>query len=136
MNIKKVSEITDVSADTIRYYERIGLVPKIARKSSGVRDFAENDIAILEFVRCFRSAGMSIERLIEYMGLVQAGDSTVEARIDLLKEEQEELRSRLVEIQEALDRLDYKIENYQTILRGKESELFDEGRRASKKSGE
>ncbi len=79
---------------------------------------------------------MSIERLIEYMGLVQAGDSTVEVRIDLLKEEQEELRSRLVEIQEALDRLDYKIENYQTILRGKESELFDEGRRASKKSGE
>ena len=79
---------------------------------------------------------MSIERLIEYMGLVQAGNSTVEARIDLLKEEQEELRSRLVEIQEALDRLDYKIENYQTILRGKESELFDEGRRTSKKSGE
>jgi len=79
---------------------------------------------------------MSIECLIEYMGLVQAGNSTVEARIDLLKEEQEELRSRLVEIQEALDRLDYKIENYQTILRGKESELFDEGRRASKKSGE
>ena len=79
---------------------------------------------------------MSIERLIEYMGLVQAGDSTVEARIDLLKEEQEEVRSRLVKIQEALDRLDYKIENYQTILRGKESELFDEGRRASKKSGE
>lgn len=136
MNIKEVCEVTGLSADTIRYYERIGLVPKIARKSSGVRDFVENDIAILEFVRCFRTAGMSIERLIEYMGLVQAGDSTVEARIDLLKEEQEELRSRLVEIQEALDRLDYKIENYQTILRGKESELFDEGRRASKKSGE
>ncbi|MGQ7626378.1 stress response transcriptional regulator NmlR [Streptococcus suis] len=136
MNIKGVCEVTGLSADTIRYYERIGLVPKIARKSSGVRDFAENDIAILEFVRCIRSAGMSIERLIEYMGLVQAGNSTVEARIDLLKEEQEELRSRLVEIQEALDRLDYKIENYQTILRGKESELFDEGRRTSKKSGE
>ncbi|HFU4386917.1 TPA: stress response transcriptional regulator NmlR [Streptococcus suis] len=136
MNFKEVCEVTGLSADTIRYYERIGLVPKIARKSSGVRDFAENDIAILEFVCCFRSAGMSIERLIENMGLVQAGNSTVEARIDLLKEEQEELRSRLVEIQEALDRLDYKIENYQTILRGKESELFDEGRRASKKSGE
>ncbi|HFI0575846.1 TPA: stress response transcriptional regulator NmlR [Streptococcus suis] len=136
MNFKEVCEVTGLSADTIRYYERIGLVPKIARKSSGVRDFAENDIAFLEFVRCFRSAGMSIERLIEYMGLVQAGDSTVEARIDLLKEEQEELRSRLLEIQQALDRLDYKIENYQTILRGNESELFDEERRASKKSGE
>ena len=52
MNIKEVCEVTGLSADTIRYYERIGLVPKIARKSSGVRDFAENDIAILEFVRC------------------------------------------------------------------------------------
>lgn len=76
---------------------------------------------------------MSIERLIEYMGLVQAGDSTVEARIDLLKEEQEELRSRLSEIQQALDRLDYKIENYQTILRGAENQLFADGSSSFKK---
>ncbi|HFI0164121.1 TPA: stress response transcriptional regulator NmlR [Streptococcus suis] len=136
MNIKEVSQVTGLSADTIRYYERIGLVPKIERKSSGVRDFSENDVAILEFIRCFRGAGMSIERLIEYMGLVQAGDNTVKARIVLLKEEQEELRSRLVEIKKALNRLDYKIENYQTILKGKESKLFDEGRRISKKSEE
>ncbi|HEM6303926.1 TPA: MerR family transcriptional regulator [Streptococcus suis] len=136
MNIKEVSQVTGLSADTIRYYERIGLIPKIARKSSGVRNFSENDVAILEFIRCFRGAGMSIERLIEYMGLVQAGDNTVKARIVLLKEEQEELRSRLVEIQKALDHLDYKIENYQTILKGKESKLFDEGRRISKKSEE
>ncbi|MEI4321563.1 stress response transcriptional regulator NmlR [Streptococcus suis] len=133
MNIKEVSQVTGLSADTIRYYERIGLVPKIARKSSGVRDFVENDVAILEFIRCFRSAGMSIERLIEYMGLVQAGDSTVEARIDLLKEEQEELRSRLSEIQQALDRLDYKIENYQTILRGAENQLFADSSSSFKK---
>ncbi|MDE1691492.1 MerR family transcriptional regulator [Streptococcus suis] len=133
MNIKEVSQVTGLSADTIRYYERIGLVPKIARKSSGVRDFVENDVAILEFIRCFRSAGMSIERLIEYMGLVQAGDSTVEARLDLLKEEQEELRSRLSEIQQALDRLDYKIENYQTILRGAVNQLFADGSSSFKK---
>ncbi|HFI2430899.1 TPA: stress response transcriptional regulator NmlR [Streptococcus suis] len=133
MNIKEVSDVTGLSADTIRYYERIGLIPKIARKSSGVRDFSGNDVAILEFIRCFRSAGMSIERLIEYMGLVQAGDSTVEARIDLLKEEQEELRSRLSEIQQALDRLDYKIENYQTILRGAENQLFADGSSLFKK---
>ncbi|MGQ7509241.1 stress response transcriptional regulator NmlR [Streptococcus suis] len=133
MNIKEVSQVTGLSVDTIRYYERIGLVPKIARKSSGVRDFSENDVAVLEFVRCFRSAGVSIERLIEYMGLVQAGDSTVEARIDLLKEEQEELRSRLSEIQQALDRLDYKIENYQTILRGTENQLFADGSSSFKK---
>ncbi|HFI0633019.1 TPA: stress response transcriptional regulator NmlR [Streptococcus suis] len=126
MNIKEVSQVTGLSADTIRYYERIGLVPKIARKSSGVRDFVENDVAILEFIRCFRSAGMSIERLIEYMGLVQAGDSTVEARIDLLREEREELQTRLIEMQQALERLECKIENYQTKLRTIEKQLFEE----------
>ncbi|HFI0255828.1 TPA: stress response transcriptional regulator NmlR [Streptococcus suis] len=126
MNIAEVSQATGLSADTIRYYERIGLIPKIARKSGGVRVFSENDVAILEFVRCFRSAGMSIDRLIEYMGLVQEGNSTVEARIDLLKEEQAILRSRLSEIEQALERLDYKIENYQTFLEQKENQLFGE----------
>ncbi|HFI0119753.1 TPA: stress response transcriptional regulator NmlR [Streptococcus suis] len=126
MNIKEVSDVTGLSADTIRYYERIGLVPKVARKSSGVRDFSENDVAILEFIRCFRGAGMPIERLIEYMGLVQEGDSTVEARIDLLREEREELQTRLIEIQQALERLECKIENYQTKLRTIEKQLFEE----------
>ncbi|HFU3984663.1 TPA: stress response transcriptional regulator NmlR [Streptococcus suis] len=126
MNIKEVSQVTGLSADTIRYFERIGLVPKIERKSSGVRDFSENDVAILEFIRCFRGAGMSIERLIEYMGLVQEGDSTVEARIDLLREEREELQTRLIEIQQALERLECKIENYQTKLRTIEKQLFEE----------
>lgn len=126
MNIAEVSQATGLSADTIRYYERIGLIPKIARKSGGVRVFSENDVVILEFVRCFRSAGMSIDRLIEYMGLVQEGNSTVEARIDLLKEEQAILRSRLSEIEQALERLDYKIENYQTFLEQKENQLFGE----------
>ncbi|HFI0635187.1 TPA: stress response transcriptional regulator NmlR [Streptococcus suis] len=126
MNIKEVSQVTGLSADTIRYFERIGLVPKIERKSSGVRDFSENDVAILEFIRCFRGAGMSIERLIEYMGLVQEGDSTIEARIDLLREEREELQTRLIEIQQALERLECKIENYQTKLRTIEKQLFEE----------
>lgn len=126
LNIKEVSQVTGLSADTIRYFERIGLVPKIERKSSGVRDFSENDVAILEFIRCFRGAGMSIERLIEYMGLVQEGDSTVEARIDLLREEREELQTRLIEIQQALERLECKIENYQTKLRTIEKQLFEE----------
>lgn len=65
MNIKKVSEQTGISADTIRYYERIGLLPRVTRNKSGVRDFSERDIATLEFVRCFRKAGMSVESLIE-----------------------------------------------------------------------
>ncbi|MBT0922325.1 MerR family transcriptional regulator [Streptococcus lutetiensis] len=127
MNIKKVSEQTGVSADTIRYYERIGLLPRVRRNKSGVRDFSEQDIAALEFIRCFRSAGMSVESLIEYMSLVEEGEGTEKARMKILEEEREKLISRIAELQATKERLDYKIENYKNIILKKEESLFEEG---------
>lgn len=127
MNIKKVGEQTGVSADTIRYYERIGLLPRVRRNKSGVRDFSEQDIAALEFIRCFRSAGMSVESLIEYMSLVEEGEGTEKARMKILEEEREKLISRIAELQAAKERLDYKIENYKNIILKKEESLFEEG---------
>lgn len=126
MNIKKVSEQTGVSADTIRYYERIGLLPRVRRNKSGIRDFSEQDIATLEFIRCFRRAGMSVESLIEYMNLVEQGEGTEEARMHLLQEQREKLISRIAELQAAKERLDYKIENYKNIILKKEESLFEE----------
>ncbi|UVF03414.1 stress response transcriptional regulator NmlR [Streptococcus equinus] len=126
MNIKKVSEQTGVSADTIRYYERIGLLPRIKRNKSGIRDFSEQDIATLEFIRCFRRAGMSVESLIEYMSLVEEGEGTEEARLHILEEQREKLATRLDELQTALNRMDYKINNYKNIILQKEQTLFED----------
>ena len=126
MNIKKVSEQTGVSADTIRYYERIGLLPRVRRKKSGIRDFSEQDIATLEFIRCFRRAGMSVESLIEYMNLVEQGEGTEEARMHLLQEQRDKLDARIDELLATRNRMDYKIKNYQNILLEKENVLFDE----------
>ncbi|SDL27790.1 stress response transcriptional regulator NmlR [Streptococcus equinus] len=126
MNIKKVSEQTGVSADTIRYYERIGLLPRVRRNKSGIRDFSEQDIATLEFIRCFRRAGMSVESLIEYMNLVEQGEGTEEARMHLLQEQRDKLDARIDELLATRNRMDYKIKNYQNILLEKENVLFDE----------
>ncbi|WP_420543965.1 stress response transcriptional regulator NmlR [Streptococcus equinus] len=126
MNIKKVSEQTGVSADTIRYYERIGLLPRVRRNKSGIRDFSEQDIATLEFIRCFRRAGMSVESLIEYMNLVEQGEGTEEARMHLLQEQRDKLDARIEELLATRKRMDYKIKNYQNILLEKENVLFDE----------
>ncbi|WP_400260304.1 stress response transcriptional regulator NmlR [Streptococcus mutans] len=116
MNIKKVSGITDVSADTIRYYERIGLLPRITRTNSGVRDFTEREIGILEFVRCFRKAGMSVEALIEYISLLEEGEGTERERLRLLTEQRDEMDDRIYELNQARERLNYKIENYENII--------------------
>ena len=126
MNIKKVSEITDVSADTIRYYERIGLLPRITRTNSGVRDFTEREIGILEFVRCFRKAGISVEALIEYISLLEEGEGTERERLRLLTEQRDEMDDRIYELNQARERLNYKIENYENIIQKHEQKLFTE----------
>lgn len=126
MNIKKVSEITDVSADTIRYYERIGLLPRITRTNSGVRDFTEREIGILEFVHCFRKAGMSVEALIEYISLLEEGEGTERERLRLLTEQRDEMDDRIYELNQARDCLNYKIENYENIIQKHEQKLFTE----------
>ena len=126
MNIKKVSEITDVSADTIRYYERIGLLPRITRTNSGVRDFTEREIGILDFVRCFRKAGMSVEALIEYISLLEEGEGTERERLRLLTEQRDEMDDRIYKLNQARERLNYKIENYENIIQKHEQKLFTE----------
>ena len=125
MNIKKVSEVTGISADTIRYYERIGLMPRVTRNQSGIRDITEREIGLLEFVRCFRKAGVSVEALIDYVALLEEGEGTEEARLAILKEQAEKLDARLAELQAARERLAYKIDNYQELISQSERKLFD-----------
>lgn len=125
MNIKKVSEQVGVSADTIRYYERIGLLPNITRNQSGIRDFTEQEIKILEFVLCFRKAGVSVESLIDYVSLLVEGEGTELARLEILREELEGLESRISELTAARDRLQFKVENYENLIAGREKELFE-----------
>lgn len=116
MRIAEVVEKYGVSADTLRYYERIGLLPHVRRNASGIRDYGEEDCARISFVKCMRGANVSIEALIEYMQLFDRGDETLEARKEILIEQREEARKRLERIQAGLDRLDYKIAHYDGLL--------------------
>lgn len=69
MKIAEVSEKHGLSADTLRYYERVGLIPPVTRSKSGIRDYGEQDIRRVEFIKCMRSAGLPIEVLIDYVAL-------------------------------------------------------------------
>ena len=114
MNIKKASELCGVSTDTIRYYERIGILPPIPRNDKGIREFGDEELRWIDFVTHFRNAGMSIEKLAEYINLFGHGDHTIPARIELLEEEYNRLLEKREEIQRNLDHLEYKIKNYKT----------------------
>jgi MerR family transcriptional regulator, aldehyde-responsive regulator len=123
MKIAEVSEQYGISSDTLRYYERIGLIPPVNRNESGIRDYTELDIRRVEFAKCMRSAGLPVEVLIEYIGLVQQGDSTIEARKEILMEQRELLMSRMEQMQKTLDILNHKIEMYEKAVLKKEKEM-------------
>ena len=116
MRIAEVVEEYGLSADTLRYYERIGLLRPVRRNASGVRDYGEEDCARISFVKCMRGANVSIEALIEYMQLFDDGDSMLEARRQILIEQRDAARERLQRIQAGLDRLDYKIAHYDELI--------------------
>ena len=112
MIISEVSERYSMSQDTLRYYERVGLIPRVPRKPNGIRDYDESSCGWIEFIRCMRSAGLPIEVLIEYVALYQDGDSTQDARKQLLLNERNHLEQRINEMKETLMRLNKKIAHY------------------------
>lgn len=109
MTISEVSARFALSPDTLRYYERVGLISGVCRTKSGVRNYTEENCGWIEFIKCMRSAGLPIGVLIEYMKLVQQGDGSAGAREKLLVEQREQLLKKMNEMQETLDRLNYKI---------------------------
>jgi DNA-binding transcriptional MerR regulator len=124
MKIAEVSEQFGLSIDTLRYYERVGLIPPVHRNESGIRDYNELDLRRVDFIKCMRSAGLPIEILIEYVALVQKGDKNINARKEILVEQRDLLLARMQEMQKTLDILNYKIEVYENAVLKKEKQMI------------
>lgn len=113
MTIAETAKKYDISADTLRYYERIGLIPPVPRTRSGIRDYDESSCGWVEFTKCMRGAGLQIEALIEYVSLFRQGDETSDARKAILIEQRGQLAERITQMQQTLERLDRKIAHYE-----------------------
>lgn len=123
MTIAEVSRKYDISADTLRYYERIGLIPPVPRTRGGLRDYGEESCGWIQLMKCMRAAGVQIEALIEYVDLFQQGDATLDARKALLVEQRDQLVSRMAEMQASLDLLNQKIDRYEQGMMTAERQL-------------
>ena len=117
MTIKEVAEKYHISQDTLRYYERVKMIPKVTRTSGGIRDYQEEDLKWVELAICMRNAGLPIEVMIEYVKLFQQGDNTIPARLELLNNQMDVLRFQKKQIEETMDRLSYKISRYEKELK-------------------
>ncbi|QKF07086.1 MerR family transcriptional regulator [Berryella wangjianweii] len=117
MNISEVARRFGVSADTLRYYERVGAIPPVHRSKSGIRSFTDEDLGWVSMAVCLRNAGLPVESLAEYVRLFRAGDHTMQARLDLLVEARHAIRAERERYDAALRQLDYKILRYEEAVR-------------------
>lgn len=117
MTITQVSEKFGLTPDTLRYYERIGMIPPVSRTTGGVRHYSEEDLLWVELARCMRSAGMPVEAIVEYVRLFREGDHTINDRLELLKTQRQALVAQRNQIDAALSRLEHKIDLYEEAVR-------------------
>lgn len=117
MTIKEVSEKYNITQDTLRYYERVGMIPPVPRTSGGIRNYGDTDCGWIELVICMRRAGLPIEAMIEYVHLYQEGDETIPAQWQLLSDQKQVLLKQQEKIDDMLHRLEYKIGRYEDAMK-------------------
>ena len=117
ITIKEVSERYGITQDSLRYYERAGMIPTVNRTAGGIRDYQDKDLTWVELALCMRSAGLSVEAISEYVRLARLGDGTIKDRLALLQSQREILLEQQRQIAGTLGRLDYKISRYEDALK-------------------
>ena len=116
MTIKEVSEELGLTQDTLRYYKKNGMIPPVTRTEGGIRDYQEDDIAWVKLATCMRSAVLPVKVMIDYLNLYKQGDSTIQERCNLLKEQRTKLLEQKKQIEETLEKLNYKIAKYEIAV--------------------
>ena len=124
MTISEVSEKYGLSPDTLRYYEKAGLIPPVHRKENGIRDYTPEDCGWVEFIKCMREAGLSIDERTQYIALYAKGNRTQQKRKNLLVAERDRLKERIEQMQKTLKRLNYKISVYDEKIVACEKKLL------------
>jgi DNA-binding transcriptional MerR regulator len=122
LTIQEVSKATGLSAHTLRYYERIGLIHPIEREENTRRLYTEDDVGWIDFLLKLRATGMSIKQMQRYAELQRQGDATLPERVEMLKSLQRQVEAHMSELNENLKLICYKIELYGQIVTEKELE--------------
>lgn len=125
MTIAEVGKKYNLTPDTLRYYEKIGLISNVPRQKNGIRNYDDKTCRRIEFIKCMRDAGVEIEILIEYISLFEKGKSTVKARQQLLEEQKEKLLNKQKNINETIKKLNYKLQLYDEIIDGKRKDFTE-----------
>lgn len=112
--VGEMAKLLGVTASTLRYYDKEGLLPFVERSSGGIRMFRESDIEWLRVIECMKKAGMSIKYIRQYIELALKGDDTIELRLMMFRRQKEVLQHKMAEMQHTMAMVEYKCWYYET----------------------
>lgn len=108
----QVTEKTGFTIDTLRYYERIGLLHEVGRTAGGRRFFTEQDVEFLQLLRCLRYTGMPVAEMLRFVSLLRSDEATREERVEVLRDHEARVASQIARLQEHQDHIRFKIRLY------------------------
>ncbi|MDF2568160.1 MAG: MerR family transcriptional regulator [Bacillota bacterium] len=114
--IKQAAKKMGITVPTLRYYDREGLLPFIDKKPSGIRIFKEDDMERLDIITCMKNSGMPIKEIRKYMQLCEAGDSTLEERLQFFYERKEAAGLQIEVLNKVMETINHKIWYYETAI--------------------
>lgn len=123
--IKETSQLLDIPATTLRYYDKIGLLPFVERRESGYRMFTEKDIEMLQLIECLKLAGMTLSDIRQFTQWLREGDATLQQRYEMFLERRRAVKQQLADLQKTLDVLDYKCWFYETAIEAGTAAVHD-----------
>ncbi len=112
--VGEMAKLLGVTASTLRYYDKEGLLPFVERSSGGVRMFRDSDIEWLQVIGCMKKAGMSIKDIRAYIEMALQGDDTIGQRLDMFRRQREVLEARMEELRRTMETVEYKCWYYET----------------------
>ena len=120
-SIQEVSKKTGLSAHTLRYYEKEGLITGVERTAGGFRQYTDEDLEELGLICCPKNTGMSLQEIAQFVNLTHQGEFTLKERVALLREHRENMIKRMEEMQRYLDKVTWKVNFFTEKLRAYEA---------------
>ncbi len=130
--IGQVAKKMGLTAHTLRYYEKEGLLPFIKKNGSGLRIFSDNDIGWLELIECLKGTGMSLKGIKQYIDWYIEGDSTLEKRLEMFKQQKVNLEEQMLQLQKHMEKINYKIAYYSEIIANGSEGVFERNKELAK----
>ena len=112
--VSEAAKLLKVAPSTLRYYDREGLLPFVARSPGGTRVFTETDLRWLKIIACLKSAGMPLKDIRRYIEMAMAGDDTIDARLKMFHDQRRRILEQMEELRRTLDVVEYKCWYYET----------------------